>query len=307
MAPGATRRHEAWKVPGRFPRTAPIHAPSLGTMSRLRSTPFVEALGTVRSDDGGFGPRPRSPSEPEPTALAAIALDDSGARSWLEEHQREDGSLGHQIGSVRGEDATALGALAMDGDARERALDVVVTTRAAAFESTDAIPFDERFVGWPWTRDAFGWVEPTAHAVLALRLYRPDATDALAQGLGTLRDRECVGGGWNYGNRIVLGEELPPFAQTTAIAMLALQGLDDDVHKRGMERLRALWRAEADGALTLAQSVAALRVHDDPDHTEAAAALAEVFERTAFLDNVATLAWAAIATGDGLERIRVTT
>ena len=41
-----------------------------------------------------------------------------------------------------------------------------------------------------------------------------------------LRDRETVGGGWNYGNRVVLGEDLEPYAQTTAAALVALQRAD---------------------------------------------------------------------------------
>jgi hypothetical protein len=266
---------------------------------------YADVLKRARRTDGGFGPRAGLPSEPEPTALAAIALDDDDARSWLERHQMDDGSLTVRIGTLRNPSATPLAALALEGDARERALDAVVGTRAAAFPSSDAVPFDDTVVGWPWTHDAFGWIEPTAHAVLALRIHRPSATEALERGFGVLRDRECVGGGWNYGNRIVLGQDLPPYAQTTAIAVLALQRTADDVHARGLERLRALWRAEADGGLSLAVATAALGANDDSDHGAAADALAELFERTAFLGDVVALAWATIATGDGLDRLRV--
>ena len=128
---------------------------------------------------------------------------------------------------------------------------------------------------------------------------------AISDGLGVLRDRECVGGGWNYGNRTVLDEPLGPYAQTTAIAMLALQGLRDEVWARGIERLRELWRAERAGALSVAVAAAALRANGDPDTEDAGAALEENLGRTGFAGDVVSLAWAAIATGPGLDSIRV--
>jgi len=121
-----------------------------------------------------------------------------------------------------------------------------------------------------------------------------------------LLDRECVGGGWNYGNRVVLGEDLPPFAQTTAIAMLALQRFEDaSILDRGLTRLRQLWRAEADGGLSLSLASAALRANGDPDQPAAEAALADNFSRTRFAGDVTATAWAAIATGLGLDRLTV--
>ena len=275
-------------------------------MTSMTSSGYAEALAGARSADGGFGPRAGLPSEPEPTALAAIALDDDEARAWLEAHQNEDGRLAAHIGAVENDSVTPLAALALSGSARERALDAVVGMRAERFPSTPAIPFDDAVRGWPWTRGAFGWAEPTAHAVLALRVLRPEATAALDDGIGMLLDRECVGGGWNYGNRVVLGEDLPPFAQTTAIAMLALQRFEDaSILDRGLTRLRQLWRAEADGGLSLSLASAALRANGDPDQPAAEAALADNFSRTRFAGDVTATAWAAIATGLGLDRLTV--
>jgi hypothetical protein len=268
--------------------------------------PIAEALGAARGADGGFGPRAGIAAEPEPTALAAIALDDQAARAWLVEHQAPDGSFSRQLGGVRNDAATALAALALEGEPSSRALDALERERAGSFASSEVAPFDASYRGWPWTEDAFGWIEPTARAVMALRVLRPAAAEPIADGLGVLRDRECVGGGWNYGNRIVLDEELPPFAQTTAIAMLALQGIAEPLVPRGLETLRRLWREEADGALSLSLATAALALHEDPDHRDAAAALRGNFERTGFLGDVVALAWAAIALGPGLDRIAVT-
>ncbi|MCI0634931.1 MAG: hypothetical protein L0206_13595 [Actinobacteria bacterium] len=43
-----------------------------------------------------------------------------------------------------------------------------------------------------------------------------------------------MGGGWNYDNRTVLDEDLPPYIQTTAFALLALRGADAPLESRAM-------------------------------------------------------------------------
>jgi hypothetical protein len=37
-------------------------------------------------------------------------------------------------------------------------------------------------------------------------------------------ERRCSDGGWNYGNRRVLGEDLRSYPETTALALLGLSG-----------------------------------------------------------------------------------
>ena len=268
-------------------------------------TSFASLLREARSTDGGFGPRPGQPSEPEPTALATIALDDPDGRAWLSEHQVGDGSVSFDAAIVVNDSATAFAAIGFGaGDACERALDHVEGTLARSVRSTAAIPHDPSFRGWGWTEDTSGWVDPTSRATLALRLLRPDAP-AIADGLGLLGDRETVGGGWNYGNRVVFGDDLWPYAQTTAFALLALQGTDPELEERGMGVLRTLWRDEREGGLSLAMSNAVLGLRRDSDATEARRALFELFERTSFMGDVVTLAWAAIATGPALSCLGV--
>jgi len=261
-----------------------------------------------RARDGdGFGATPGSPPEPEPTALAAIALDDEAARRWLAGAQREDGSFGFRLADVDSAAATPLCALALPaGAARERALDHVVTHRAQTLRSDQAVPHDPSVAGWAWTLGTAGWVEPTASALLALRRLRPAASEAIADGVGYLRDRECVGGGWNYGNRVVLEEALPPFGQTTAMALIGLHGGSaTDLIDRGVAALRRLWPAER-GPLTLATSLAAFRLLGLPDADDVGSELADLLEREPTEDVVA-LAWAAIASGPGLAELAVAT
>lgn len=263
----------------------------------------AEILLARRNADGAFGPVPGAASEPEPTALAALALGDGDTVDWLADAQAEDGSVGAQAGSVY-RDVTALAGLAMrDPRAQGRALAWVLGSQARAEPSSDALPHDPDLRGWSWTSDTFAWTEPTAWAVLALRVFGQDGPE-LDDGIATLRDRECVGGGWNYGNRIVLDEELPPFVQTTGIALLALAGLDDPVVTRGVERLAALWRDERDGILSLAVAAAALRRLDHDAAAEVAAALDASLDARSDVDTIA-LAWATIALGDGLDRLVV--
>lgn len=267
---------------------------------------FAAQLRAAQAADGGFGPHPGLAAEPEPTALATIALDDRRGRSWLEERQQASGAVAFDAAIVVNDSATALAAIALDdGSARERALDHVEGRLARTTPSTASVPHDESVHGWAWTEGTFGWVEPTSRGILALRLLRPGST-ALQDGVGMLRDRESVGGGWNYGNRVVFGVELPPYAQTTAAALIALQGEDGELEARGLVALRRLWRAERDGALSLAMATVALRLHRDRDATGAERALAHMFGpgMAPELDTVA-LAWAAIATGPGLARLEV--
>lgn len=267
----------------------------------------ARALRSARVPDGGFGPRPEMPSEPEPTALAALALDDAPARAWLSLHQRPSGALSFAAGEVVNDAATGLAAIAMGpGPARERALDHLVRARAPGARSAPNAPHDPRYRGWAWTEGTFGWVEPTAHALLALRLLRPRARAPIADGVGVLRTREAVGGGWNSGNRTVFEVDLPAFGQTTAVALVALRGLHAPLEARGLDALRRLWREEREGPLTLATATAALRLHGDADAHAAGAELAREIVAMERDGDVVSLAWAALALGPGLRRLEST-
>jgi len=273
-------------------------------MSSALHDRLAAALRDARGPDGGFGPRAGQAAEAEPTAVAALALDDPAGRGWLADHQHRDGRFTVVPGPVESTSATALAALALDpGAARDRALAVLPRLRARRAAADRLVPHDTATRGWGWTPTTFGWVEPTAWAVLALRRLRPAAPE-IADGLRVLADRECVGGGWNYGNRVVYGEALAPFVQTTAAAVLALQGAQPDLLARG-RRILVERAIEEQGGLSLALTLAALRLTGDEPPAELEDALAARFAATAFLGDVTATAWAALATGPGLERLRV--
>jgi hypothetical protein len=273
-------------------------------MSSALHDRLAAALRDARAADGGLGVLAGQPAEPEPTAVASLALDDPAGRAWLVSHQRRDGRFTVVPGAVESTSATALAALALDaGPARDRAVAVLPRLRARRASPDRLVPHDATTRGWGWTPTTFGWVEPTAWAVLALRRLRP-AAPAIADGLRVLADRECEGGGWNYGNRVVFGEALPPFVQTTATAVLALQGADPDLLARG-RRVLLEGAVHEQGGLSLALALTALRLTGDDAVAEIEDALAATFAKTAFLGDVTALGWAVLATGPGLERLRL--
>ena len=134
------------------------------------------ALAASRAADGGFGPVRGAPSEPEASAMAALALDDEGARAWLRKAQAADGSFLLGIDDA----ATAMAALALGhGSAADRALDYLLAHRAEVLAS-DPHPN----AVWGWAPHTYGWVDPTARAVLAtVRNLPPDAASLLRTGL----------------------------------------------------------------------------------------------------------------------------
>ena len=268
----------------------------------------AEALDQARSGDA-FGPTPGAEPEPEPTALAAIALDDEPARRWLAGAQRGDGSFGLTAGPVENDSATGLAALALPpGPERESALDHVVTTPARMVPSYPDVPHDPSLAGWGWVSGTAGWVEPTARALLALRLLRPQATGAIEDAVAFLADRESVDGGWNYGNRFVYDVALPPFGQTTAVALVGLHGMrtagpSAGLVSRGVGALRRLWPVER-GHLTLATSVAAFRLLELADTEEVEDVLERSMDRP--VPDLIALGWIALASGPGLRELAVT-
>lgn len=268
----------------------------------MGNTDLERALRRAQGGDGGFGPRPGAASEPEPTALAAIALGDGGALDWLAAHQAADGSVGMRLGPVWNDSATAFAAFVLRGRGQQRALDHVVAVQGRATPDSPIVPHDGSLRGWAWTAGTAGWVEPTSRAVLALRTLRPSAPQ-ITDGVGYLRDRACVGGGWNYGNRSVYGEDLPPYAETTAAAMLALHPEDGPVFEQGLVALRTLWPNERHGGLSLSMTLAAATAIGDPMAGDVSTELLSLFDQTGFLGDAVALAWGAIAMGPGLHAL----
>ncbi len=83
---------------------------------------------------------------------------------------------------------------------------------------------DTGLKGWPWTRDAHSWTEPTALAVMALKVTGFSEHERVKEAERMLMDRQLPKGGWNYGNTLVFGQELRPLPESTGLALNALAG-----------------------------------------------------------------------------------
>lgn len=82
---------------------------------------------------------------------------------------------------------------------------------------------DTSIEGWSWTANTYSWVEPTALAMMALKLSGYGTHARVQEGIRLLLDRQLPHGGWNFGNTIVFGHELSPMPMTTGIALNALK------------------------------------------------------------------------------------
>ena len=227
------------------------------------------------------------PPDTESTAWAVMALQDLNAdsaaaagRAWLLRQQRADGAWPVWPAVPSPGWTTALAVLALAGseaEAATRGAEWLLGSRSrrASWSARTlirlgwlepSVELNHSLTGFPWVPDTFAWVEPTSWAILALqavegRVSETERRSRTDEATELLLDRACVTGGWNYGNRTVLGEDLWPYPDTTAIALLALvQQADDPAVAAGFRSL-----AETLGGrpsrLSLALGALALAAH----------------------------------------------
>ncbi len=117
--------------------------------------------------------------------------------------------------------------------------------------------------GWPWKEGTSSWVEPTAHTLIALKkaytlLPAPELTERIHSGQALLLDVRCKDGGWNYGSAWTLGEDQRSYPETTALALLGLQGRSEAA--RSVDLAKG-WLQETPSSLARAWITIALRLH----------------------------------------------
>ena len=260
------------------------------------------ALLSEQQASGGWGQRRVGPPATESTALVVLALALSGSGTgelpirrgveWLATRQRPEGSwpATDQVSEpswMTGDVLLTLSILGAERARCDRAAHWLLERRSTGVPWLARVAerwrerrsgwktnsLDPSLTAWPWVDDTFGWVEPTALSLLALRaaaLRTPalSRADSFRERVSTaermLINRATPGGGWNYGNVRVYGEDLPPYPDTTAWALLALRGPDgrvvsgaESVVRSGLDRLHRLLAhtrsplAHALGALAL--------------------------------------------------------
>lgn len=228
---------------------------------------LAQRLGLLRSwqnPDGGWGYFPGKRSWLEPTVWAALALaadPGSGAavgRAWnlVRSWQNPDGGWRPSAAPAPSTWTTALALTFAETTGRYGSWTGagtrwLITTRGA--ESTlvnrllralgsPAVEREVKYPGWPWRPGTSAWVEPTAHALIALKKVahrQPDGTlsSRIEFGEKMLIVVRSSDGGWNYGSPRALGHDLPSYAETTG---LALAGLQDHAPAGAVEHARSI-------------------------------------------------------------------
>jgi len=188
---------------------------------------------------GGFARSPGEPFDVPSTAWAVLALLASGAprepmgkaAGRLVELQQPDGRLpvdprfreAYWPTSLLVLVASALPGLEKAGD---KAVESLLALSGAHWVKGPGEPHghDTNIPGWGWASFSHSWVEPTALAVLALKLRGMRDHERVKQGVALLLDRQLASGGWNYGNTAVFGRPLFPTPESTGHALCALEG-----------------------------------------------------------------------------------
>ena len=189
---------------------------------------------------GGFAPDPgrAQPSRPDAAAWAILALAAVGteeeslrpARSWLAGRQLSDGRVCLTRDHREVVWPTAIAALAWQGSpshlgSLERAAQFLLGFGGESLPPVPMLGHDTTLVGWPWIAMTHSWVEPTALAVMALRVAGHGDHARVDEARDLLLDRMLSEGGWNYGNTTAFGQGLRPAPSSTGIALSALAGL----------------------------------------------------------------------------------
>ncbi len=270
----------------------------------------VRRLERAMLPSGGFGYHPGGETFVEPTALALLAIAPGPAGTgfntfavspvWerslegLLSFQHAKGSFGAIPGDVEPSWATSPALLALLAHGRREA--AAAAGRWLVEWRAPEKPFDDEFreqmrtllridaaiCGWPWqVGEAFATVEPTALASIALRAWGgAGAGERIAEARRYFADRECPGGGWNYGTPYTYDKGLPPMGLATAKALLAVvlcgEPPTSPLARRGADALSRLLaenpssKAHAWGALAFAAAGEKARA---AEHAKAAADL----------------------------------
>jgi hypothetical protein len=211
----------------------------------------LDFLLRTQNADGGWGYFPGKQSWMEPTVYALLALQGrpegrtSVEKAWrlLLSWQSSDGSWRPGTTVQDGTWVTALGVLAacglntLDGPGT-RGIGWLMDVSGAESRWTVRVMSYFHFLktdvnvnhrGWPWRPGTSAWIEPTALTILALKKsmeHRRDGQVAarVREGEELILSRRDRDGGWNSGNPSVLKYDLPSYPETTALALLGLQG-----------------------------------------------------------------------------------
>jgi len=213
---------------------------------------------------------------PEPTCYALLALANAERSGHAACVSRGVQALSRSIGAdgvVRWQTSSdphwtaslailTLTRLRQNEELVDRAASALLSWKVRTARPSPVVPLDSQLAGWSWYDNTFSWIEPTCHALIALKAAGYDSAPRVAEGEALLLDRACDDGGWNYGNPEAFGRRLDSFPDTTALALLALQGTPG-AESRVAAGIQFLQQAAfaAPSTLTFAWTILSLNAH----------------------------------------------
>lgn len=296
---------------------------------------MIDFLLKTQNANGGWGAVPEKQSQTEATAFTLLALHSvkeqalgnslNRGLTWLTSQQQISGSWSLMATVPESSWTSALAVLA---------LSCIDTHRSQALRGAEwllqqkgrtvgwieslkyrwaphlmATELNPDLQAWSWTPNTFSWVEPTAYALIALKKLKPFlkgtlVDDRIRQGDLLLYDRMCKGGGWNYGNVRTLGEDLLPYPDTTAVALIALQDQRTEAaNQQSLQVLQHMLRQVQSG-LALSWALLCFSLYGQ-ESTEWKIQLLKRYDDTRFLEETKVVALAVLALSDGASLLRV--
>ena len=295
----------------------------------------TEFLLKSQNRDGGWGVQSGKQSNTEATAFALLGLDslqdqsvknsvDRGI-SWLVQRQKRSGGFSLManvneaswasplaviaLNSIKSEPRSVLRGAEWVARQKGHGLGLLGSLQYWLNPEQSIVKLDPTLKGWSWTARSFSWVEPTAYALIALKKLKSHMSQdrviaRITEGERMIYDRMCVGGGWNYGNSNVFGENLWPYPDTTAQALIALQDHSSEpanqLSLKGLEKMLA----ENHSGLALGWSCLCLSLYGQ-DVSPWIARLEKSYAETEFLGETKPIALALLALNRGAEAFRI--
>jgi hypothetical protein len=292
----------------------------------------VALLAATQNLDGGWPTSAGRASNTEATSLATLALASLGSAEraaadrgvrWLVGCQSADGSWPRDRNTGIPSWTTALATLTLASlqpsappagqgarwllRQQPRTPGALVTILDWVAPHTRVVTLDPYLKGWSWTAGATSFVEPTAYALLALKRLRPRFTGEeiaarIDEAERMVADRMCRDGGWNYGNSNVLGTDLWPYPDVTALALLALADRrTSPITERSLAALHRML-AHVDSGLALSWGALCFAVYEE-DVAPLQRRLHRAWNRTRFLGETRSIALAILAMTDGARAV----
>lgn len=207
-------------------------------------TAATATLAAGQNSDGSWSYGPGRLASVEPTALAVLALRTidptlaavANGCAWLSQQQEASGHFRPTAGLDQSTWVTPLAALTLGlcgfAEPAQRAaaamLDEQVFSVSRALTAS-LYGYNTELKGWPWRDGGYSFAEPTASALLLLKHTGYGQHQRVREAVTMLRDRAIAGGGWNYGEPVVLDGQLFPTVLPSSLALLALADEQDAV------------------------------------------------------------------------------